>query len=65
MMIDQFTGKRKFNENKIKKMPLPPPKNRSVCGTYLYFVEPGDAVNINLSNEFSEVLSLGGSGMAN
>ena len=28
-------------------------------------IEPGDAVNINLSNEFSEVLSLGGSGMAN
>jgi hypothetical protein len=28
-------------------------------------IEPGDAVDINLSNEFSDVLSLGGSGMAN
>jgi hypothetical protein len=27
--------------NIIKKMPLPPPKNRSAYGTYLYFAEPG------------------------
>ena len=28
-------------ENKIKKMPLPQPKNRTAHGTYLYFAEPG------------------------
>ncbi|MGD9185746.1 MAG: hypothetical protein PVJ13_10505, partial [Desulfobacterales bacterium] len=27
--------------NKIKKMPLPPPKQRTAYGTYLYFAEPG------------------------
>ena len=31
----------KYNENKTIKMPLPPPKNRSAYGTYLYFAEPG------------------------
>ena len=41
MVIDQCTGCPKIHANKIKKMPLPPPKNRTAYGTYLYFVEPG------------------------
>ena len=41
MMIDQSPGKQKIHENKIKKMPLPPPKKRTAYGTYLYFAEPG------------------------
>jgi hypothetical protein len=41
MMIDQSSGNQKILANKIKKMPLPPPKNRTAYGTYLYFVEPG------------------------
>jgi hypothetical protein len=28
-------------ENIIKNMPLPPPKERTTYGTYLYFAEPG------------------------
>jgi hypothetical protein len=28
-------------EHNKKKMPLPPPKNRTAYGTYLYFAEPG------------------------
>jgi hypothetical protein len=28
-------------EQNQKKMPLPPPKIRTACGTYLYFTEPG------------------------
>jgi hypothetical protein len=31
----------KIHENKIKKMPIPPPKQRTEHGTYLYFAEPG------------------------
>jgi len=31
----------KIQENIIKKMPIPPPKNRTAYGTYLYFAEPG------------------------
>jgi hypothetical protein len=41
MMIDQYPGKSKIHANKIKNMPLPPPKNRTAYGTYLYFAEPG------------------------
>ena len=41
MIIDQFPGKRKFNANIIKKMPLPPPKQRTAYGTYPYLAEPG------------------------
>ena len=33
--------KLKIQATKIKKMPLPPPKNRTTYGTYLYFAEPG------------------------
>jgi hypothetical protein len=40
MMIDQYPGKSKIHENIIKKMPLPPPKQRNAYGTYLYFAEP-------------------------
>ncbi len=29
------------HQNIIKKMPMPPPKNRSAYGTYLYCAEPG------------------------
>jgi hypothetical protein len=31
----------KIPTNIIKNMPLPPPKQRTTCGTYLYFAEPG------------------------
>jgi len=31
----------KIQENKIKKMPLSPPKERTAYGTYLYLTEPG------------------------
>jgi len=42
MMIDQYPGKSKIHANKIKKMPLPPPKYRTAYGTYLYFAETGE-----------------------
>ena len=41
MMIDQLPGKRKFYANIIKKMRIPPPKQRTAYGTHLYFAEPG------------------------
>ena len=41
MMTDQYPGKSKIHENKIKNMPLPPPKQRTAYGTYLYLAEPG------------------------
>jgi hypothetical protein len=41
MMIDQYPGKSKIHENINKKIPLPPPKNRTAYGTHQYFAEPG------------------------
>jgi hypothetical protein len=41
MIIDQYPGKQKIHANIIKKMPLPPPKERTAHGTYLYLTEPG------------------------
>jgi hypothetical protein len=40
MVIDQYPGKPQKSRNKIKKMALPPHKQRTAYGTYLYFAEP-------------------------
>jgi hypothetical protein len=46
MIAVQPISKPKFHENIIKKMPLLPPKQRTVYRTYLYFAEPEALENI-------------------